>query len=61
MILYVSSKDDRILNPKEFKVWSRKNYKILAEHKGKKIKIYYFAELLQRQMYITDASVILVE
>lgn len=39
----------------------RKNYKILAEHKGKKIKIYYFAELLQRQMYITDASVILVE
>ena len=39
----------------------RKNYKILSEHKGKEIKIYYFAELLQRQMYITDASIILVE
>lgn len=39
----------------------RKNYKILSEHKGKKIYIYYFAELLTRQMYITDASVILVE
>jgi len=39
----------------------RKNYKLLLEHKGKKIYIYYFAELLQRQMYITDASVIMVE
>ena len=39
----------------------RKNYKILSEHKGKKIYIYYFPELLQRQMLISDASVILVE
>ena len=39
----------------------RKNYKILLAHKGKKIYIYYFAELLTRQMYITDASVIMVE
>lgn len=39
----------------------RKNYKFLSEQVGKKIKIYYFAELLQRQMFVTDASVILVE
>lgn len=39
----------------------RKNYKILEEHKGKKIYLYYFAELLNRQMYITDSSVIFVE
>lgn len=39
----------------------RKNYKILSEHKGKKIYIYYFPELLTRQMYITDASIILIE
>ena len=39
----------------------RKNYKILSNHIGKKIYIYYFAELLQRQLFITDASVILVK
>lgn len=39
----------------------RKNYKILEEHKGKKIYLYYFAELLNRQMYITDGVVIFVE
>ena len=39
----------------------RKNYKILLPNKGKKIYIYYFAELLTRQFYITDACVILVE
>jgi hypothetical protein len=39
----------------------RRNYKILEPHKGKKIKIFYFAELLGRQMYITDGSVILIE
>lgn len=49
-----------IVSGNKFQI-DRKNYKILSEHKGKKIRIYYFAELLQRQMYITDASVILVE
>ena len=29
MILYQASNNDYILNPKEFKIWSRKNYKIL--------------------------------
>lgn len=40
---------------------NRRSYRMLEDHKGKEISIYYFAELLQRQLYITDASIILVE
>ena len=38
----------------------RATYKILLPSKGKKIRIYYFAELLRRQLLISDASIIMV-
>lgn len=40
---------------------SKELYKTLLPNKGKKIRIYYFAELLTRQMYISDASVVMIE
>lgn len=49
-----------IISGNKFQI-NKKSYKMLAKHKGKKIKIYYFAELLNRQLYITEGSVILVE
>jgi hypothetical protein len=49
-----------IVSGNKFQI-DRKNYKIFLQHKGKKIYIYYFPELLTRQLLITDASVILIE
>lgn len=39
----------------------RNTYKILEKHKGKVVKIYFFPELLQRQVLISDATIILIE